>query len=397
MVRVQAPEPIFTLELAQENLVLYSSASMLATFLSLSIALLAVQTPTNGKISQADIPAQRRTAQYSSQDISQLQAQADQGDPTAELRLARAYDDGNGVPKNEQNAVKWYRKAAEQGNSDAQNSLGEMYLNGEGVEQNKHQAVLWYDESARQGNANAMYNLGTAYYNGDGVGIDDSLSYAWFTLARESGNQKAADAVQRADSQLQVWAITAGFKKIAEMYEIGEHLPKSQAEAAHWWLKAATRGDSDARIEIANKLLAGEGVAQDFTQARYWCNEATKAGGARGEWCIGYLYEHGLGITRDPKEARKWYERTAALRNHQALNALAQMDATGEGGKIDRISACLLYLKLAALGDSDALRSLAKLKKQMDAKAWKNFENQLTYMYIDAKKLNTALQQVDSQ
>ena len=42
------------------------------------------------------------------------------------------YDEGRGVPENDTEAVKWYRKAAEQGDASAQYNLGVMYANGWG-------------------------------------------------------------------------------------------------------------------------------------------------------------------------------------------------------------------------------------------------------------------------
>ena len=37
------------------------------------------------------------------------------------------YDEGQGVPQDYAEAVKWYRMAADQGNADAQSNLGFMY------------------------------------------------------------------------------------------------------------------------------------------------------------------------------------------------------------------------------------------------------------------------------
>ena len=48
---------------------------------------------------------------------------------------------GEGVEKDHEEAVVWYRKAAEQGVSEAQNSLAHAYRNGEGVTQDdEHEA-----------------------------------------------------------------------------------------------------------------------------------------------------------------------------------------------------------------------------------------------------------------
>jgi TPR repeat protein len=43
------------------------------------------------------------------------------------------YDEGRGVPQDDAEAVRWYRKAAEQGDAEAQGKLGVMYANGRGV------------------------------------------------------------------------------------------------------------------------------------------------------------------------------------------------------------------------------------------------------------------------
>ena len=45
---------------------------------------------------------------------------AEQGDALSQNNLGVMYDQGKGVPKDSQLAVKWYRKAAEQGYAFAQ-------------------------------------------------------------------------------------------------------------------------------------------------------------------------------------------------------------------------------------------------------------------------------------
>ena len=40
-----------------------------------------------------------------------------------QLRLAECYEKGQGVPKDMDEAIRWYRKAAEQGNKDAEKRL----------------------------------------------------------------------------------------------------------------------------------------------------------------------------------------------------------------------------------------------------------------------------------
>ena len=72
-----------------------------------------------------------------STEIEQLRLDAKQGDASAQFRLGLRYTIGNGVPQDDQEAVRWYRLAAEQGHVAAQSSLGSKYAMGRGVPQGR--------------------------------------------------------------------------------------------------------------------------------------------------------------------------------------------------------------------------------------------------------------------
>ena len=80
-------------------------------------------------------------------------------DIDAQYDLGLCYDNGEGVEKDEVEAVKWYRKAAEQGHVNAQYNLAICYDNGEGVEKDEVEAVKWYRKAAEQGHDDAQHNL----------------------------------------------------------------------------------------------------------------------------------------------------------------------------------------------------------------------------------------------
>ncbi len=61
------------------------------------------------------------------------------------------------------------KKLAEGGSVLAQSELGDRYYYGIGVPQDDKEAVKWYRKSAEQGSAKAQYNLGVMYANGEGV------------------------------------------------------------------------------------------------------------------------------------------------------------------------------------------------------------------------------------
>ena len=80
---------------------------------------------------------------------------------------------------------------AEQGNATAQSILGLMYANGEGVPKDAAEAVRWFRLAAEQGTARAQFNLGFMYANGEGVPKDDVTAYAWLNIAAAQGQSSA--------------------------------------------------------------------------------------------------------------------------------------------------------------------------------------------------------------
>jgi uncharacterized protein len=63
------------------------------------------------------------------------------------------YENGQGVPKDYQQGIAWYRKATDEGHAIAQNNLGGMYENGRGVPKDDKEAIKWYRLAAEQGYA----------------------------------------------------------------------------------------------------------------------------------------------------------------------------------------------------------------------------------------------------
>ena len=88
-----------------------------------------------------------------------LSKNADLKDKTIQFYLGRCYANGQGVAKDESEAVKWYRKAAEQGDAAAQYNLGLMYYNGRGVTKDEREAIKWYCKAANQGDELAKKTL----------------------------------------------------------------------------------------------------------------------------------------------------------------------------------------------------------------------------------------------
>src|SRR6266446_3364491 len=101
--------------------------------------------------------------------LKEVQAKAQAGNADSEAELGLRYYNGEGVAKDQAEAVKWYRKAAEQNDADAQYNLGVCYEHGEGVTKDPVEAVKWFRKAAQQNDARAQYNLAVGFGTGEGV------------------------------------------------------------------------------------------------------------------------------------------------------------------------------------------------------------------------------------
>jgi Sel1 repeat-containing protein len=104
------------------------------------------------------------------------------------------YFGGWGVPQDDLQAAKWFRKAADQGNAQAQSNLGLMYANGRATPKNLPEAAKWFRKAADQSDAEAQTFLGSLYVRGEGVSQDYIRAHMWFNLAAAQGHQKAIEA-----------------------------------------------------------------------------------------------------------------------------------------------------------------------------------------------------------
>jgi len=94
------------------------------------------------------------------------------------------------------------RKLANQGDADAQWQMGVRYHNGEEVPQNDAQAVRWFLRAAEQGHVTAQATLGAYYWAGRGVPPDLSKAYVWSALALAQGDENSKSRLEGLASQM---------------------------------------------------------------------------------------------------------------------------------------------------------------------------------------------------
>jgi curved DNA-binding protein CbpA len=152
---------------------------------------------------------------------------AEQGNPDAQFNLGLMHAKGQGVAKDDKQAVEWFAKAAEQGYREAQTKLGYMYATGKGVAQSYVSAIYWCYQAAKQGDPTAQYNLGLMYEQGQGVARDVSLAVSWYSMAAAQGDARSQ-------------------YNLGVMYENGVGVAKDGKQAAALFTKAAKQGLTEA-------------------------------------------------------------------------------------------------------------------------------------------------------
>lgn len=127
--------------------------------------------------------------------ITELSRKAVAGDTRAQLQLGIAFEFGQGVDKNIEEAMHWYRIAADRGDPEAQTNLGYLYETGSTGPENPAEAAKWYLRAAVSGFARAQFNLGTLYLRGAGVERSDEDAAHWIGEAADVGCPTAVAAL----------------------------------------------------------------------------------------------------------------------------------------------------------------------------------------------------------
>lgn len=186
------------------------------------------------------------------------------------------YTRGVGVPKDDRQAIRWFRKEAEhrpggyhgylgteldadfaeeaalKGKAWVQNLLGFHYKNGLGKKQDYMKAVFWFRKAAKQqgeeGSDDAQFNLGYMYSIGLGVPKDLKQSLYWYRKSAEQGHRGA-------------------IKYLGLMYDDSMGM-----------LKAAEQGNAQDQNILGDMYLRGNGVPQDYKLAMFWYRKAAEQG-----------------------------------------------------------------------------------------------------------------------
>jgi len=221
---------------------------------------------------------------------------AQQGDGRAALYLGVSYDAGQGVPRDEIQALLWYRRAADAGNASGMFNLGVMYDAGRGTPRDPEEAVRWYLRAAEAGSARAEYNLGLMYQDGMGVPRDAGRAVRFFRLAARHGIGAAR----------------------AHLAELGAPFHEAAARP--------TEDPGLSAFHQAQTALLTRGVA-GATRAVTLFREGAERGDPLAAYNLGYCYANAIGVPQDRLAAYHWYRQAAVTAGDDTLKVLASSGA----------------------------------------------------------------------
>jgi len=186
---------------------------------------IAPQSPMNEQFSPENLPGASRQEVMSAiqepirdMDLPRTSNLAKAGNMEAQYEMGLRSADGNGVPQDYAEAMRWFTKASERGSSEAQLKLGLGYMKGIGVPYDENQAVIWFKRAANSGNVWAQKALSNLYLIGYAVPKDYVRAYTWAKIASELegrdndhlralASQMSEGQMANAQRRLSIWNI----------------------------------------------------------------------------------------------------------------------------------------------------------------------------------------------
>jgi TPR repeat protein len=254
--------------------------------------------------------------------LDDYRQQAEAGDTTAMLRLGYHYLGAVPLPvapakPDPRQAVRWLTMAAEHKNAAAACALASYYQK----QKNTEPALRFARQAAVGGDPACMYKLGVALLNGNGVAKNPTEAAAWIGKAAKAGLVPA----RYQDAKLHLFGIgverdlaraQAMFLYLADrglpgaMFYASMLLFQTQPQQALAWnQKAAEAGHTMAMYQLGTLYLSGDTtakVAKNQAEARRWYAKAATAGEPESMLMLADMMEHGVGGPRDSHEAARW-------------------------------------------------------------------------------------------
>jgi TPR repeat protein/serine/threonine protein kinase len=267
---------------------------------------------------------------------------ADAGNADAMQRVGRMHASGLGAPRDDAEAVRWFRKAAGAGSIAGEVALAGMLLDGRGVARDRAEGLRLLREAAAKKDSEAMYRLGLALMEGVVTDKDPIEAAQLFTEAAEAGHAGAMVAIGR-------------------MYATGTGVQADPSRAGRWFTRAVDLGDPGGMAGLAWLYEQGKGVEPDITKAVTLYKRAADLGNQAAMTDLALLYVQGRGVQKSEPAAVELYRKAAELGSSIAMNNLAWMLQSGMGvARKDPTEAARLMMKALERRNEFSLQQMTR-------------------------------------
>tara|TARA_A200000113_G_scaffold224214_2_gene241563 strand:- start:2897 stop:4327 length:1431 start_codon:yes stop_codon:yes gene_type:complete len=256
----------------------------------------------------------------SAEDIFSLMLQAaERGHVNAMRHVAKAYQDGNGVQQNIQEALSWYKKLGPRANTRAIENIADNLL----FEQNDlEQALPFYKMAANKGSKKATL-IAQSFGLKAGVPLSDETIFSELkSLSREhSKNHKDI--------------ITKITKHVASLGHPDALFILAQAEqdddaAIALYKEAAENGSAEAHLYLARLYSADIDNPENLTLAHKHYLAAAELGHVSGQYQAGLMYGRGFGVPKDIEKAQYWLRQAQSNGYDLATDTLKALNQPDE-------------------------------------------------------------------
>lgn len=234
-----------------------------------------------------------------------------------QLRLEEAKEEAEeGAEMSPKKAFCWYKKLTDEGNPYAELALAKCYENGYGIKKNRKSAIEHYKTSKYK--IYAFRERVLFYENSKRQELmEDALSKIDYTPEPfEKGEIKNFEMyknlAEAGDSEAQC--------NLGYCYALGLGTKANSAKAFYWRKESAKNGNADALFDMAGYYLNGNFVEKDINKALYLLHKSAIKDCLPAQEKLGRFYYEGKYVEKDLGKAVMWYRINAKRTFRQVEN-----------------------------------------------------------------------------
>ena len=332
---------------------------------------------------------------------------------SAAALLGRCYQNGQGVKKDFQLAIKYYEEAARNGELSSLNALANMYRTGDGVPKDEKKAdeylnsfktgkfgeiiipkeklpfiqekdkiyVKMFEDMAKKGNAKAYSELGQLYQDGDAIKKSHAKAMYYWRKGAEMKNveciknlakvyDQGIDEPKNPKKAFELYQKLADMNNVYGLFMMGvchedvEYGQKDFSKAAYYFQKAADMGDIESMAKLGYLYCKGFGVKKDLEKGIEYYKKGVAAGHGNSMYRLGYIYMEGDGVPKDLKIAVELFKMGVGRDDPDSMYILGYLMLKADGIAPDDNKAFELIKKSSDYGNLKANPVLGLLYKQ---------------------------------